>query len=277
MGLFVRKLNAMGLDSMEIVVLRCILAAVMLLTFTGWKDKALLRIRGKNLPALIGSAFFSILFFNYCYFSTIRLMDLSAAAILLYTSPIFVMLLSLVFFREKLTVKKIAALLLAFSGCLLVSGVLSSSTALSVPGLLLGLGSGLGYALYSIFSRVSLNQGLHSITITVYTFLFSAIGGLFLADLPAIIGVFRTHGMGFVVFALFFTLVTTVLPYLLYTAGLSKVDNGPASVMASIEPVVATLFGFFVFSESPTLSAILGILLVLGALVVLNLGEKSAK
>lgn len=277
MGLFVRKLNAMGLDSMEIVVLRCILAAVMLLAFTGWKDKALLKIQGKNLPALIGSAFFSILFFNYCYFSTIRLMDLSAAAILLYTSPIFVMLLSLVFFREKLTVKKIAALLLAFSGCLLVSGVLSSSTALSVPGLLLGLGSGLGYALYSIFSRVSLNQGLSSITITVYTFLFSAIGGLFLADLPVIIGVFRAHGMGFVVFALFFTLVTTVLPYLLYTAGLSKVDNGPASVMASIEPVVATLFGFFVFSESPTLSAILGILLVLGALVVLNLGEKSAK
>lgn len=67
-----------------------------------------------------------------------------------------------------------------------------------------------------------------------------------------------------------YTIVTTVLPYLLYTAGLSQVETGTASVLASVEPVVATVLGFVVFSETPTLEALLGILLVLAALLLLS-------
>ena len=274
MGLFVRRLNAMGLGSIEIVVMRCIVATIILFPVTMVKDRKLLVIKKKNILPLVASGWASILFFNYCYFSTISLMNLSAAAILLYTSPIFVMLLSLVFFKEKLTVRKILALLLAFGGCCLVSGIATSDTAITLQGLLLGLGSGLGYALYSIFSRVSLNQGLSSITITDYTFLFSAIGGVFLADLGAIGKVYGEYGLEFLGFAIFYTVVTTVLPYLLYTKGLSEVENGPASVMAAIEPVVATVLGFLVFSERLTVSAVLGILLVLLALILLNLSPK---
>lgn len=274
MGLFVRKLNAMGLASMEIVELRCIIAAVILFPVTFLRDKKLLKIEKKNLPSLICSGIFSIVFFNYCYFSTISLMNLSAAAILLYTAPIFVMLLSLVFFRERLTVRKVLALVMAFGGCCLVSGIATASEALSVKGILLGLGSGLGYALYSIFSRVSLNQGLNSMTITDYTFLFAALGGAFLTDFSAVGEAFSQYGLYLVGFGILYTVVTTVLPYLLYTAGLQHVENGAASVMASVEPVVATLLGFLVFSERPSVSTIIGILLVLVALMVLNFENK---
>ena len=182
MGLFVRHLGAMGLGSMEIVELRSILAVVMLFPLTALRDRKLLRVKIRNLLPLACSGIFSIIFFNYCYFSTIRLMNLSAAAILLYTSPIFVMLLSIPLFHEKLTEQKVLALFMAFGGCCLVSGVASASQSLTAQGILLGLGSGLGYALYSIFSRISLNQGLGSVTITDYTFLFAAFAGAFLTD-----------------------------------------------------------------------------------------------
>lgn len=274
MGLFVRKFNAMGIASMEIVELRCVTAAVILFFITFLRDRKLLKIKGKNLPVLICSGIFSIVFFYYCYFSTISIMNLSAAAILLYTAPIFVMLMSVVLFREKLTVKKIFALILAFAGCCLVSGIATASQALSWKGILLGLGSGFGYALYSIFSRVGLNQGMHSVTITNYTFLFAAIGGAFLADFSALGEAFAQYGFGLAVFVCFYTVVTTVLPYLLYTLGLSFVENGAASVMASVEPVVATLLGILVFSEKPTVSAVMGIVMVLLALVLLNVGRK---
>lgn len=274
MGLFVRKLNAMGLSSMEIVELRCIIAAVVLFPVTFFRDKKLLKIHRGNLPSLISSGIFSIVFFNFCYFSTISIMNLSAAAILLYTAPIFVMLMSLVLFREPLTGRKVLALLMAFGGCCLVSGIVSASESLSVKGILLGLGSGFGYALYSIFSRVSLNQGLHSVTITDYTFLFAALGGLFLTDFSALAEAVANYGAAFLLFAVFYTLVTTVFPYLLYTAGLQHVETGAASVMASVEPVVATVLGFLVFSEKPTLSALAGIVLVLVALGVLNFEKK---
>lgn len=274
MGLFVRQLNAMGLNSMEIVEVRSILAALILFPCTAIKDHRLLALGPRNLWPLAGSGILSIVFFNYCYFSTISLMNLSAAAILLYTSPIFVMLMSLIFFHEQLTVRKVLALILAFAGCCLVSGLASAAVSLTAGGLLLGLGSGFGYALYSIFSRFSLNQGLHSITITNYTFLFAAIGGAFFTDFGQIAVAFSRHGFYLLGLLVLYCIVTTVLPYLLYTTGLSYVENGPASVMAAIEPVVAALLGFLVFSEMPTLSAAVGMVLVLTALVLLSVGPR---
>ena len=95
MGLFVRRLGAMGLDSMEIVELRSLLAAALLFTVTAIRNPRQLKVTKHNLIPLGCSGVFSIIFFNYCYFSTIRLLNLSAAAILLYTAPIFVMLLSI--------------------------------------------------------------------------------------------------------------------------------------------------------------------------------------
>ncbi|MDD6211867.1 MAG: EamA family transporter [Clostridiales bacterium] len=270
MGLFVRHLNEMGLASMQIVELRSIIAALLLFPITFFKDKKLLKIRIHQLWPLVCSGLFSIVFFNFCYFSTISIMNLSMAAILLYTAPMFVMLLSVVLFQEKLTARKLTALGFAFGGCCLVCGILNSSVSITLPGLLLGLGSGLGYALYSIFSRFSLNQGLHPIAVTDYTFLFAAIGGAALTDFSSIEAIIQQYGVTFIAFAIFYTVVTTVLPYLLYTTGLRYVENGTASVIASIEPVVATILGFLVFAETPTLSTLLGIILVVLALVLLN-------
>lgn len=276
MGLFVRRLGAMGLSAMEIVEIRSILAVLILLPCTALKDRRLLKLRPRNLWPLVGSGILSIVFFNFCYFSTISRMNLSAAAILLYTAPIFVMLLSLVLFHERLTTRKLLALGLAFSGCCLVSGLASATQALSLSGLLLGLGSGFGYALYSIFSRFSLNQGLDSITITDYTFLFAALGGAVFTDFGQIADAFSQYGLPLLGSLVVYCLVTTVFPYLLYTTGLGCVENGPASVLASVEPVVATLLGFAVFGETPTISALVGMALVLAALTLLSLGGKTA-
>ena len=163
------------------------------------------------------------------------------------------------------------ALGLAFFGCCLVSGVGGAVSSLSVSGILLGLGSGLGYALYSIFSRFSLNQGVDSTTITDYTFLFAALGGAAVTDFGAIWQAVTAYGWRLIGFMAVYCLVTTVLPYLLYTAGLRHVENGPASVMASVEPVVATILGLAVFHETPTIPALLGMALVLCALALLSI------
>ena len=71
-----------------------------------------------------------------------------------------------------------------------------------------------------------------------------------------------------------FGLVSTVFPYLAYTLGLEYVENGRASIIASVEPVVATLFGVFVFREKLTLMNLLGMILVLGAIVLCNTKRK---
>lgn len=269
-GVFVRNLPGFG--PMQIVACRAWITAFILALFLLATDRKLLKIRLRDCWCFVGTGIFSIVFFNYCYFTTIRLCSLSAAAILLYTAPSFVTLLSLLLFHEKLTRRKLSALVLAFAGCALVSGVGQSSLQISPIGILAGLGSGFGYALYSIFAKYALER-YHSITVTTYTFLFACIGVLPFAGLgefPRLLA----DSPGSVWYLLALGLFSSAIPYLLYTRGLKQVPAGKASIMASIEPVVATLAGIFLFHEPATSAGLLGVAAVFASLIVLNLPNR---
>lgn len=265
MGIFVRVLNGKGLFSMDIVALRAIVTALSMLVFLLVYNRELLKIKLKDLWVFLGSGIGSILFFNYCYFRAISLTSLSVAAILLYTAPAIVMVLSFLLFKEKFTFRKLIALLLTFMGCVLVTGVLNETATVTGAGVLAGLGAGFGYALYSIFSRYAIEKGYHSLTITCYTFVIAALGGLFFSDRMQVAQVvFSSPQM--VLFSIVFGLLCTVVPYLLYTVGLNYVENSRASIIASVEPVAATLIGFFLFDEKIDLMGIAGIILVLSGM-----------
>ena len=273
LGLFVRHFNDVGLTSMEILEARNILSAAALFLFLGLFRRELLRVRAKDLWCFAGGGIGSVILFNYCYFQTIQRSSLSVAAILLYTSPIFVLLLSVPLFGEKLTKKKVFCLIMAFTGCALAGGVASDGMNLSWVTLLLGLGSGFGYGLYSIFSRYALQRGYHPMSITAYILLFASVGGIPLTDFSQLSGAVQRDG-GLLWYLMVFTLVATILPNAFYITGLRYVENGVAAVLACIEPAMATIFGFFVFSEMPTPAGWAGIFLVLAALVLLNLQPK---
>lgn len=278
MGLFVRGLSADGFTSMEIVALRSFGALLFMFIGIFLYNRKLFKIRLKDCWCFIGTGILSLTFFNFCYFRTIMMTSMSVAAILLYTAPILVVLMSAVLFKEKLTGKKMAAMCIAFLGCAFVTGIVGGEGLILSPmGILIGLGSGLGYALYSIFGRYALERGYQSMTISFYTFLFATIGTLFLVpvkDIAAKLAVGNVRNDVLLILGIAF--FATVLPYILYTLGLSKVENGKASIMASIEPVVATLLGIIVFHESMTVTGIVGVLLVMGAIILLNLKERAS-
>ncbi|MBQ6427940.1 MAG: EamA family transporter, partial [Oscillospiraceae bacterium] len=166
MGIFVRRLADYGFSSIQIVAIRVTLAALIFCMLLLIKDPSGFRISVKDFPLFLGLGFGSILFFTVCYFTAITMMPLSTAAILLYTSPIWIMLMSVLFFHEKLTGRKLLALVLAFAGCVLVSGI--SGEGMTLTGLLVGLGSGIGYGLYSILGTVALRR-YSPYTVTTYT------------------------------------------------------------------------------------------------------------
>jgi drug/metabolite transporter (DMT)-like permease len=155
-------------------------------------------------------------------------------------------------------------------GCLFTTGALFGGISLPIDGILTGLLSGLGYALYSIFSRVALNKGYNSLTIIFYTFLFASVGVLPFINVADCIGAVSGARSAIWVLLLM-AVVTTYLPYMLYTRGLAAVESGSASIMASIEPIVATLCGVFVLQQPMKIHEIVGALLVLCAIVMVNL------
>ena len=151
-GVFSRPLSEAGLSVVQITALRCVIVATSMALLLFCTDRDRFRIQIKDGWIFLGMGILSLVCFNVCYFITIEHATLAAASILLYTAPFFVLLMSAILFHEKMTKRKIAALLLAFAGCMLVSGFTGGQ--MSRLAVVSGIGSGICYALYSQVSPV---------------------------------------------------------------------------------------------------------------------------
>ena len=110
---FVRQLDSAGLDSMEIVTLRVYGSALLLLVGLSVYNRSLLKIRCKDIWCFMGTGIISIVFFSYCYYRNVTVSSAAVSSILLYTSPVWVTILSRFAFKERIGKKKLAALCMA--------------------------------------------------------------------------------------------------------------------------------------------------------------------
>ncbi len=265
-GLFSRPMSAAGLTAFQVTFVRSVTTVALMGLWLLLRDRSLFRIRLRDMWMFVGTGLVSIIFFNVCYFTTIQRTTLAVASILLYTAPCFVMLMSALFFKEKITAQKIAALALAFGGCVLVSGFAGGEIAPAA--LLTGIGSGLGYATYSIFGKVALRK-YHTFTLVFYTFLVSTVCLAPFVHIPAAAHILAGSGKA-AACAAGLGVISTFMPYVCYTTGLENVEAGKASVLAFAEPMVATLCGIVAFREPLHLKNALGIGLIFAAIVLLN-------
>ena len=266
-GLFNRSLSSAGFSSFSIVLVRNIGSLIVLGLIFLIFDRSIFKIKPKHLPYFFGTGIISILLFTLCYFTCQQRCSLATAAILLYTAPTFVVILSAILWKDKVTKRKLAALVITFLGCTFVTGVWSGNFTATLVGILLGIGSGFFYALYSIFARYALKY-YKPLTVTFYTFVFAGIGSLALIRPEELSAAFMQPKLFVVIAALI--IVSTVLPYIFYTRGLSKIDSGKASILASIEPVVASIVGILAFGEPMTISVLLGLLCILVSVYILR-------
>lgn len=271
-GLFSKTAGSIGFVPVEICFIRSVFSALILGVFYFIKDKSIFRLESiKDLKYFIGTGIISFSLYNWSYVIAIKETSMGVAAILLYTAPSFIMILSVFLFKEKITKMKLAVLAVTFFGCMLVTGFFEGGNSISLKGFIYGIISGFGYGLYSIFGKYALRK-YSSVTVVFYTFLMSA-------TLLTIIGnpvsvITKINNTGSWIFAFAFAACTTAIPYILYTKGLSNIEATKASILSNIEPVVAALIGIFVFSEHVGFLKILGIFLVIGAVCMLNIAEK---
>lgn len=270
-GIFIKALYGNGLSSMEIVTLRAVSASLILIIYSLLKDRSLLKIHYKDLGYFAGTGILSMVFFNWCYFTTIEETSISAAVVLLYTAPLFVIIISKSVFNEPITLQKIAAMIITIAGCSLISGLLPGfNLHISAKGLLTGIGSGFGYALYSIFAKAA-GKKYAPITITTYTFIFAAsflLAGSFLFSGREI-----DFSKSLILYTAALGILPTAMAYILYTSGLKYVDTGKAAIIANIEPLVAIFIGTAFFGDRMTLYQAAGGMLIL--LSVLIAGKNS--
>ena len=269
-GVFVKRQTADGMTSAQITAVRCLVISLLTLIVILATDRSRLKIRPRDAGWFIANGLCSIYVFYTAYQSAIARTSMPTAVALLYTAPAFVLILSVIFFKEKLNGVKILSVVLSIAGSALVSGIIGGLV-FEIGGIGLGLLSGLGYALYSIFSKVILKR-YHPFANLFYSFLVAAAAGLATCDLPEMAKLFSAS-KGTLGTALLNGLITGFISYMLYTVGLTKVRASRAAVYASVEPVVATLIGVFVYSEVLALPGVIGICMVIAAILVQNLSS----
>ena len=278
-SIFIDLMNEAGFTSMQCVALRAFFTAFLLFIYILITDRSKFRIRIRHIPCFLGTGIMSIVFFNFCYFKCIELTGSAAVpALLMYTSPVFVILLSAVFFKERITARKVIAIVMTFIGLGIVteafSGLFAGSGSISLTAVLYGLGAGIGYALYSIFGKFVTDK-YHPVTITFYTFLVAAAASVPVSGVAGNLSLLADTKMILIVLGLAF--FSTVLPFLFYTKGLSGMEAGKAAVLATIEPVTAAVVGIFFFHEEYTVLKVAGMLLIIAAIIFLNTGKNPKK
>lgn len=271
-SLFANTMTAAGMTSFQISGVRMIVSTVGMALVVFLTDRSKFRIRIRDIWMFVGTGFVSLTLFNICYFACMQMSEVSVAVVLLYTSPVWVMLMSAVVFRERITPKKLAALVMTFAGCALVAGIVGGAVQLTPIALVVGVAGGVFYALYSIFGNVAL-KSYDTMTVTFWTFAIGAVASLFISDHAGTVAIAASQPSLWLVF-LGIGVLCTIVPFLLYTLGLKHMEAGRAAILATAEPLVGSLLGIFAYGESAGPVKIIGMFLILASVILLNVGDK---
>lgn len=269
-GFFQRHIVQYNLLQPEMTFCQISVAATALGLFILFTDKSRFKIKLKDIWCFLGTGMLSMLCLNLCYLGSMRYTTLAVSSLLLSTAPAYVIILSAILFKEKITVQKISALVMMLTGCVLMTGVYAGELSVSAKGLFLGVMSGVAYAMYSIFSRFAINRGYASETISFYTFVFAGLGSLPLVDFAHLAGIMN-YNVAF--YELCMGVICCAAPYILYTKGLEKVETSLAAILATSEPVTAALVGIIIFHEPMGWHDAAGMLLIVSSIVVININK----
>jgi DME family drug/metabolite transporter len=266
LGLFYRVLaEDYGLQEVTIVAYCAGIAAIVLFVLMALVRPALLVVRQHDwlyflLFGVVGEAAFYL-----CYIQATLRGPLAVAAVLQYTSAIWIMLWAVFRHGERLTMRKGLVLGIALCGCTLVAGgwqVLT--TQLNGLAISFGLLAGLSYAVYSLCSAAGTRRGYHMWTVVAYSLGIGAVLLFALQPLDVSLRPLRLPGAW--PYLLGAALGPTLVAPLCFTYGVRYIKTSSASILAMVEPVVAAALGWLVVVPSEPLS---GSQLVGGGAVVI--------
>jgi drug/metabolite transporter (DMT)-like permease len=201
------------------------------------------------------------------YFTALARMDAGLLSLVLYTFPAIVAVAGILLGRDRIDARRLAALVLASAGLVLVLATAGTGD-LDPLGTALGLGAAVVYSIYilvtdSIAGRM--RPRVFSTLVCSSAAVTLTVGLALLGQLRP--GELTVAGWGWLACI---ALVSTVAAVSLLFAGIARVGPTVASILSTVEPVVTVLLAFLVFQEMLGPAQLLGGGLVLASVLVLH-------
>lgn len=213
--------------------------------------------------------------YNVFYSMAVTLTGVTVSAVLMNTAPVFTTIASCFWLHEKITWIKSAAMIVNIMGCTLVAtGGDFDATLFSLVGILCGIGSGFCYGMTAIVGKLA-GEKSNAFVISTYSYLFAAV---FLAVFMNPWRNAISWNETVLLVGFFYALIPTAIAYLFYYQGLQKIaESSKVPVIASVETVVAAVFGIAVFKEQIGIMNLIGIFLVVGSIILMNCKIRSSE
>ena len=260
MAIFARMAYASGVDIPTLLLLRFFIASILMWGLLLLKRMKLPKGRGMVMLVAIGAVGYAGQAFSF--FTALTYASAGLVALLLYTYPAIVALLSRLVFKHPFTWRQIAAVAIALAGTVFIIGKAGDGKPL---GIFFGLLAALIYSIYILTgSRVP-----KDVTPTASTTVIASSAAVTYSAVVAVKGFHPpATGLGWMA-VLSIAVVCTVLAILFFFEGLKRVGPVRASVFSTIEPLFTVLLAAAVLGERITLTRVFGGALIVGAVILL--------
>jgi drug/metabolite transporter (DMT)-like permease len=268
-GVAGKSLFSEGVTPFELVQIRVTVSMVLLAAIFFLRDRTLFRISARDIPyfGLLGGVVMALV--QITYFFAVSKIQVAAAILLQYMSPILVTFYAVCFWRERLTPTKFLSLLFSLMGCyLVVGGYNLDLLRMNGVGIVSALASAVCFAAYTLLGE----KGMHRYTpwtVLFYAFFFAALSWhIFYPPFHYLWAGYSLSQWGWMVYI---SVMGTVLPFALFFMGVNLIRSTRASITATLEPISAGLFAYLFLGEGLSPLQIAGGIMVVGAIVLLQI------
>ena len=205
------------------------------------------------------------------YNVSVERVPISVATVLMFTNPIWVSIFGAVVFKDKMTKKKVLVICMCIVGCICISDVMSTGGAnLDVIGIAAGLINGMTFAMQIIIPRFF--EGKYSKdAILVYGFISSTVVLSFFTDFSNIAAaVTGPNSMVVIANMLAISVLSTFIASTFYVKSTEYIETQVTSILVSLEPILGSIFAFFIFGETMSQTQLLGAAIVILAACILE-------
>ncbi len=268
--IFKQLLDVYALPGLTVSFLRAALGGGAILAGLAVWQRSALQVARPDVLFLLGFGTLGVAAFFVVYVKAVDLAGVTVAVILLYTAPAWVALFSALFLNEPLNLVKMICIAMSMIGCALVARVYRLDSVHNAGGLLAGIASGITYALYSVFIKAGVRR-YPMWTVLGYGY---TIGAVLLVPFQSAQALIALGQPGVWLWLLLLVAGPTIGSGACFAAGLRYVPASNASVVATVEPLIAAGLAHLFLHEQLEPAQLLGGGLILAAVIWLAQSER---
>lgn len=242
-----------SIPAANLTFIRAVISGTIYLLYL-WYARLQFKYRDRDLILLLILGFLSVPINQFAFLYGVRYTTATEAAILYSTTPVFVLLFSGVYLKERITAAKVIGTLLAFGGVVVI--VLENGVGIGLSHLegdLFVFIAVIAWTLYTVLGRkLILKHG--ALNSTIYTALIGS--AMFMP-----VGIWSSFGYSYTALTggqwmeiLYLSLITSIVGYVLWYAALSKIEASKAAVFSNGQPVVTAILGYIFLGQGISLT-----------------------